>query len=83
MLHNEKIKATVQSSVGSKYGDYIPGYYETHNTEGWVKDALESEVDYCAAVSRYCWMLLLAAEKLLLFMRCWSKGLWKKARIFS
>lgn len=46
MLHNEKIKATVQSSVGSKYGDHIPGYYETHNTEGWVKDALESEVDY-------------------------------------
>ena len=46
MLYNEKIKVTVQSSVGSKYGDYIPRYYETHNTEGWVKDALESEVDY-------------------------------------
>ena len=43
MLHNEKIKATVQSSVGSKYGDYIPRYYETHNTEGWVKDALEDD----------------------------------------
>ncbi|MBQ5608401.1 MAG: DEAD/DEAH box helicase family protein, partial [Oscillospiraceae bacterium] len=46
MLHNEEIKVTVQSSVESKYGDYIPRYYETHNTEGWVKDALESEVDY-------------------------------------
>lgn len=46
MIHIEKQKLEINCSVGSKYGDYIPSYYETHETDGWVKDALENEVDY-------------------------------------